>query len=280
MSQTKHETRAFEMSLTIDATPEDVWNALTDPRELVRWFPTHAAVTPGVGGKVRWTWENSEWDWKTNIDAWDPQRRLRLVYDQSAPAKDGKPAAVTSATLAIEFTIERAGDAGERAGGATRLRLVHSGYGKDEAWDDEFNSISSGWSSELKSLWLYLSRHKGQDRHAAWVNWPTRLSEEQVWARLTGPDGFALPADVRVGAPYALRAANGFTAAGETLAISRDAFAGTVTNLDDSLLRLAVHTPDDKRAAYAWLSTWGLGPDVTAQFAASTDALVRKLFPE
>jgi uncharacterized protein YndB with AHSA1/START domain len=36
-------TRTFTMALDIDASPEDVWRALTDAGELVRWFPCRRA---------------------------------------------------------------------------------------------------------------------------------------------------------------------------------------------------------------------------------------------
>ena len=42
--------RSFSMSIDIDATPEEVWRALTDAGELMRWFPLQARVTPGKGG--------------------------------------------------------------------------------------------------------------------------------------------------------------------------------------------------------------------------------------
>jgi len=44
------------MSLDLDASPDDVWRALTDARELVRWFPLDARVTPGAGGSMVWSW--------------------------------------------------------------------------------------------------------------------------------------------------------------------------------------------------------------------------------
>ena len=46
--------RSFSMSIDIDATPEEVWRALTDAGELMRWFPLQARVTPGKGGSVFW----------------------------------------------------------------------------------------------------------------------------------------------------------------------------------------------------------------------------------
>ena len=63
------QTRAFRMSLDLDATPDQVWRALTEAEELVRWFSTGARVTPGKGGTMLWSWGYGE-DWVTRIDAW------------------------------------------------------------------------------------------------------------------------------------------------------------------------------------------------------------------
>ena len=35
----KTRTRSIEIEVPINASPEAVWKALTDPRELTRWFP-------------------------------------------------------------------------------------------------------------------------------------------------------------------------------------------------------------------------------------------------
>jgi uncharacterized protein YndB with AHSA1/START domain len=40
------------MSIDINATPENVWRALTGAGELMRWFPLQARVTPGTGGQT------------------------------------------------------------------------------------------------------------------------------------------------------------------------------------------------------------------------------------
>ncbi|HJX88276.1 MAG TPA: SRPBCC domain-containing protein, partial [Gemmatimonadales bacterium] len=76
--------RAFEMALEIAATPDEVWRALTQAEELVRWFPMDARVTPGVGGTMLWNWGEGQ-DWESRIDVWEPGRRLRLVQDDSRP---------------------------------------------------------------------------------------------------------------------------------------------------------------------------------------------------
>ena len=161
-------TRAFEMSLDLAASPDEVWRALTVAEELVRWFPVDAKVTPGAGGSMVWSWGDN-WDWTTRIDAWDPGRLLRLVQEDARPYDaEGRPVAegqAAPARIAIEFTLES-------HRGQTRLRLVHSGFGSGAAWDDEVEGITEGWQAELASLRHYLERHRGRNRQfrIAWLS--------------------------------------------------------------------------------------------------------------
>jgi uncharacterized protein YndB with AHSA1/START domain len=76
--------RAFRTAIDIDASPEQVWQALTEAEELVRWFSTAARVEPGKGGTMLWSWGYGE-DWQTRIDAWEPGRLLRLVQEDARP---------------------------------------------------------------------------------------------------------------------------------------------------------------------------------------------------
>ena len=119
------QTRAFRMSLDLDATPDQVWRALTEAEELVRWFPTGARVTPGKGGRMLWSWGYGE-DWVTSIDEWEPGKLLRLVQEEARPydaqGHPLPPGEVEAARIAMEFTLET-------VQGKTRLRLVHSGFG-------------------------------------------------------------------------------------------------------------------------------------------------------
>ena len=184
------QTRAFRMSLDIEAPADAVWRALTDAEELARWFPNSARVTPGAGGAMVWSWDKM-WDWETRIDAWEPGRLLRLVQHDARPydiqGRQLPPGEVEPASIAIEFTLET-------QQGKTRLRLVHSGFGHGAAWDDEVEGITEGWQAELRSLRHYLQRQRGRDRNlqVAWLT--TGLSRQAAWARLLGPRRIQDPA--------------------------------------------------------------------------------------
>jgi uncharacterized protein YndB with AHSA1/START domain len=270
------DTRAFDMALDLEATPEDVWTALTDAGELVRWFPLSASVTPGPGGAVRWAWDEA-WPWTFRIDAWEPRRRLRLLHESYRPFDaegqplPGSPAA--AAPVAVEFTLEG-------SGGGTRLRLVHSGFGPGAEWDDEFEGISHGWPFELRSLRHYLRHHRGRERQFVWGRATTPLPPEAAWARLTSAEGFALtPPQPRPGTPYEVRAASGERFAGTTeLFVPPYEMAGTVPALDDGVFRLATYRAAGKTGITVWVAKWGGVNTAVADFATNAQQVLDRLF--
>jgi uncharacterized protein YndB with AHSA1/START domain len=278
MSKTaSHPTRAFRMSLDIDAPADAVWRALTDAEELARWFPNSAKVTPGVGGTMVWSWDKM-WDWETRIDAWEPGRLLRLVQEDARPydleGRQLPPGQVEPASIAIEFTLET-------QQGKTRLRLVHSGFGHGAAWDDEVEGITEGWQAELRSLRHYLQRQRGRARNlqVAWLTTP--LSRREAWTRLLGPGGFTFrPARAEAGNRYELETPGGQELSGNVeLYLPEQTVAGTVTELDDGWFRLLTWSAGGKTGVWAGFATWAPGDARPAELAAQAGEALERLFP-
>ena len=119
----KDDERTIEKILEIEAPPADVWRALIDAKELVRWFPLQAEIEPRVGGRYWMSW-GGEYAGEHRIEILEPERHLRTTMP-SMNQKDGKPA-----QLAVDFHLEG-------RGGRTALRLVHSGFGRGADWDEE-----------------------------------------------------------------------------------------------------------------------------------------------
>jgi len=274
---TAEQTRAFQMALDIEASPEDVWRALTQAEELVRWFPTEARVSPGEGGTMLWSWGKG-WDWETRIDGWEPGRLLRLVQEDARPYDaSGRmlpPGEAEPARVAMEFTLET-------HQGKTRVRLVHSGFGRGAAWDDEVEGITEGWQAELRSLKHYLERHRGEDRvfRQAWLT--TKLSREAAWARLLGPGGFRLiPAEPEEGQPYEVVVPGGRRYSGTVvLSLPRQTVAGTVRELDDGWFRLLTWSvPGRDTGVLAGLATYTGDGGPVEEFTGQAEAALKRLF--
>jgi uncharacterized protein YndB with AHSA1/START domain len=49
--QQEQESIEIRKSIVIDATPEVVFKAITDPNELIHWFPDQAILEAKAGGK-------------------------------------------------------------------------------------------------------------------------------------------------------------------------------------------------------------------------------------
>jgi uncharacterized protein YndB with AHSA1/START domain len=276
MAKDVEDTRAFETTVELDAPVEAVWRALTDAEELVRWFPLEARVRPGAGGSVWISW-GAGWEGEARIEIWEPETRLRTVHGAPGPydvegQHDGRSSPVT---LALDYQLEG-------RGGRTVLRLVHSGFGSGAEWDDEFDSISRGWKFELRGLRHYLERHRGRDRRVVWVRTVTEASIEECWRRLTGRDGLAREGTLEgltEGASYRVRTSTGLELSGVVHQLFPPrGLSGTVTGLNDALLRVFVETAGGKVSPQIWLSTWDLDRRVVQDLERSLGQVLHSLF--
>jgi len=242
MTDKKRDERTFEMELDLRHPPETVWQALTDARELTRWFPARAEVEPRVGGRVLFARDMPGCAFDTRVDRWEPNQRLRLLEPKE---HDGAPV-----ELAMDFQLTA------RKGG-TSLRLVHSGFGRGADWDDEFAGISRGWAYELRMLRRYLDAHRGQDRHMAMFSHPTHRPGREAFDILFGPKGLAREGElfgIGEGAAYAMTDVAGVRRRGEVLAANPPIeWAGTVEGEDPGVLRFHV----EGGLAMLGLALWG-----------------------
>ncbi|HVE77473.1 MAG TPA: SRPBCC domain-containing protein [Gemmatimonadaceae bacterium] len=233
--------RTVAREIRIGAPAAAVWRALTEARELARWFPLQARITPGPGGRVWMSWDGA-FTSDARIAAWEPERHLRI---------DGFPADLPHALITDYYLDGR--------GGTTVLRVVSSGFGAGESWDELYDGVTTGWNFELRGLRHYLERHAGQDRHVAYVRAPYAASHEAMFARLVGPGGWFGAEGFRgaPGARYAARAATGEALAGtvEEVVPGR-LIVLTADGFNDALLRLECIDADGGRELWAWLATW------------------------
>jgi uncharacterized protein YndB with AHSA1/START domain len=142
----KRTDRVVDLTIDIDATLDEVWQALTTGEGIARWFAPYAAVTPGVGGSVSVGWDPKEM-WDAPITVWEPLRRMQTVSEM--PSKDGGVV-----RLAVDYYVEA-------QGGRVRVRLVHSGFDDSESWDGYIDGLDAGWTYFLFNLKHALERHRG-----------------------------------------------------------------------------------------------------------------------
>ena len=140
-------SKSHESIIDIKATPEEVFRAVTDPEQIVKWFAPYARVDPRVGGEYDISWD-PEMQGGGVITVWDPPTHFAQYSERSVAYNcEGQPVETgVTQKIAIDYYIEAIGD------GMTRLRLVQSGFGPEAAWDDEYEATKTGWADFLKTL--------------------------------------------------------------------------------------------------------------------------------
>lgn len=280
--------RRIEASIEIEAPIEAVWKALTDAEELTRWFPLQARVQPEVGGSIWLSWGPPH-EGEGRIETWEPNRRLRTV-DQGfgnsdlvgAPRQaDGLVAGQggdhpAKAQASLDYQLEG-------RPGKTTLHLVHSGFGQDNDWDEEFDSARRVWQHELRSLRHYLERHRGTPRLAIWprVPLPMNCSVMQAWERLTSRDALLRSgtiAGLREGTRYDIKTAAGDELRGTVVINQPPDFTATVDNLNDGLFRIKIEASHGIREAGLWLSTYRVPAEQVEAIESGWSEMLRALF--
>jgi uncharacterized protein YndB with AHSA1/START domain len=140
-------SKSHETIIDIKATPEEVFRAVTDPEQIVKWFAPYARVDTQVGGKYIISWD-PELEGDGVISVWNPPQHF-AQYSERSVAYNGEGTPVDTGTpqkIAIDYYIEALAD------GMTRLRLVQSGFGPEAAWDDEYQATKTGWSDFMRKL--------------------------------------------------------------------------------------------------------------------------------
>src|SRR5688572_11193401 len=156
----KMSERKIDLAIEVNAPVEAVWRALTEGEELSRWFAPSARVNPGKGGSVWLSWGPGV-EGEGRIEVWEPNRALRVAEGASF----------------IDYLLE---DRGTTA----VLRIVHSGFGEDSSFDDQYESTLGGWTYFMFNLKHYLERHPGQPRHMISVRRQMSSTREDAWPEL------------------------------------------------------------------------------------------------
>jgi uncharacterized protein YndB with AHSA1/START domain len=137
---TFEEGRTIELEVEVQATPEQVWEAIATGPGISSWFVPaevrgdHIVLDfgPGLG-------EDSG-----TITVADAPRRFRY----ESPQRDR--------VLAYEFLVEA------EDGGSCTVRLVNSGFGTGEDWDDQYDGMTQGWTLFLLHLRVAVEHFAGE----------------------------------------------------------------------------------------------------------------------
>lgn len=247
MTEKKPE-RTLELQVGIDAPLEAAWKAVTEGPGLANWFAPIAEVSAeGEGATVTAGW-SEEMMMTNKVAAWEPLKHVGWLDDS------GWMGPGTSLALDYHLSTEN---------GKTRVRLVQSGFGKSDGWDNLFDGIKTGWTYFLHNLRVYLERHQGRTRRMISERIPVEMPRAEFWRHLlSDASGFVIGGTgaVKAGDSIDLKLAEPATvrAVVEVL-VERQGLGLRIPDLTDALLFIELEGKKDKFHVGYWLSVYDEG---------------------
>ena len=171
----------FEITqdIEVDATPEQVWEAIATGPGLDSWFLGHTELEPRQGGTVKWSF--GDWTAESTLTVWDPPHRL---VNSGEEGPDGS-------RHRFDYTVD------PREGGGSSIRYVHSGVLGGDDWEAEYEAMSEGDPMYLFKLVQYLKHFKGRFGTRVDVFGPNVPDREEAISAFRR--GLGLPDDVAKG---------------------------------------------------------------------------------
>ncbi|WP_336206662.1 SRPBCC family protein [Nonomuraea sp. LPB2021202275-12-8] len=231
---------AFELpqEALVDATPEEVWAAISTGPGIDSWFMGRTEV---AGDAVRTAFGGM--DLSSTVTAAEPGRRF---VHSSETAEDGR-------FVAYEFLIEG------RERGSTTLRMVASGFLPGDDWETEFEAMAGGLAMFFATLVEYLTHFAGRTATPVTEFGPPVSDWPRAWEILYGELGHPSAGDKVRFEPDGLAPVEGvvYFAGAQTLGVrSGDALYRFMQGMGGSMVashHLFGETGDQGPAWRAWL---------------------------
>ncbi|MDX6594296.1 MAG: hypothetical protein QOJ13_3492 [Gaiellales bacterium] len=129
-------TREIRLEVRVPGTREEVWEAIASGPGITAWF-VPATVEGRADGEITMDFGSGMVE-RGRVTAYEPPKRF--VYESGS--QDG-------ATLVHEWLVDAGTD------GACTVRLVNSGFGEGDSWDDRYFGMEAGWRLFLENLRLF-----------------------------------------------------------------------------------------------------------------------------
>ena len=228
--QELHTGRVIREEVRIDVPPETLYRAWSDPEALASWFVGEMKGRMKEGETVTWHWGAREPGMTHRVLLVEPPHRL-----------------VTEMPLAqgpciLDVTIEE-------VEGGSRLRLIQSGMGEGPEWDDQYESMLSGWMIALAILKFVAKRYLGRPRREIVVLAEASFDRDEVARLQRTEEGLSrwltrsgAPGEVE-GRPVRLELEDGRTLTGTVLRTTPTETAWSWEEIDGVVELKAFRTP-------------------------------------
>jgi uncharacterized protein YndB with AHSA1/START domain len=166
--------RSVEVEFEVEATPEQVWQAIATGEGVSSWLmPATLETRDGKPSALKMSF-GPGMEASSRVTTYDAPRLFALEADSMMP---GSP------PIAAEWRIEA------QKGGTCKVRLVQSLFASTDEWDGQLEVLEGGWSGFLATLKLYLKHFPGMPSTLNKFMVPTSGTEAEVWAKLTSTLG-------------------------------------------------------------------------------------------
>ena len=166
--------RALDKSVTVEATPEQVWAALTTREGIVSFFVPEARIEPRPGGLFEIHIDPAA---APGLRGADDTRFLALQALSMLSSTWTAPPSLPEARPQRAVVIVRIAPA---EGGGSRVTLHHTGWGDGGEWDRTFNYFDRAWGNVLANL-----QQRFDQGPVDWAPWLKQL--EGMRSRRTAP---------------------------------------------------------------------------------------------
>jgi uncharacterized protein YndB with AHSA1/START domain len=157
--------RTFTQEIPLDATPDQVWDAIATRPGLTAWFAP-MDVAPDEHGR------SADGD----VVRWEPGKAMTV---RTPVAEDGS-------TSSFEYLIEA------RDGGTSVLRFTQTGFHSDD-WESEYEATARGWGLYFHTLGQYLSNFSGRPATYIAAEGPESVAGRRAWLDLLSAIGLPGP---------------------------------------------------------------------------------------
>ena len=145
----KGQTIEIKKSIVIDASPEVVFNAITNPEELTQWFPDQAILEPKVGGKIKFSFYKEEDREHRSFDFFPEGTIIEFIPNKRISYTWQEPNTPDFPRTVVTWELEKIED------DKTRVKLLHTGFEGGKLFKHD-----EGWSHFLNQLRKYCEKRE------------------------------------------------------------------------------------------------------------------------
>lgn len=168
--------QSIEMEAEVPGTVEQVWRAIATGPGISSWYVPHEVEEVAGGAMTASFGPGMEVEGRVGV--WEPPHRITFEGGEDGPG------------LAFEWFVEA------RDGGSCVVRLVNSGFGSGEEWDDQYDAMTEGWKIFFTNLRLHLEHFAGQAASPALPMGMWECSPDDAWTHLIEQMGFPVAPNI------------------------------------------------------------------------------------